>query len=503
MEIGFNKKEMLASKNLVINHDFTNGIIFGRTGSGKTTCAISPNIEDRIKNDFGVIVYDFKGTLHLQVKYIANKHNKLDKVIEIGKPWGVKVNLFDYLNIDTLSYIVPDTSDKLKFWNDAARNLFSTVAKIHKDLNHLFHELVYLFRNDYLADLEKEFIKNISYSQLLKYLNSKEDIQNFVQNALNAIELLEYKIRTIKSKELNLKYGIYKKSYEFRCIKLKDLLETLKYYVNCKNDSDSGRMAVLNHLNSMLMNVASKDYLNVSQIEVVEELRKGKIVIIDVSALNENSMNILNLAIYSKLQRGLYSVMKPVTIFVDEAQKILHKDYLPQVDVCRESRFEYIFATQDEILLKNKLGSNKFEELYVNIVSKYSFETNSNNLNNKFEYIDLNTNRKSIANPMFIDKKDLIKVEHEFQKSTLVLSHSDYLSSKNEIYILKYDETLIEDYKVIIQTIDDHIIECKYIYHPNKKAFMRKYNIKKVDYMYLFEESINFEVEEELEEDCG
>lgn len=262
-------------------------------------------------------------------------------------------------------------------------------------------------------------------------------------------------------------------------------------------------MAVLNHLNSMLMNVASKDYLNVSQIEVVEELRKGKIVIIDVSALNENSMNILNLAIYSKLQRGLYSVMKPVTIFVDEAQKILHKDYLPQVDVCRESRFEYIFATQDEILLKNKLGSNKFEELYVNIVSKYSFETNSNNLNNKFEYIDLNTNRKSIANPMFIDKKDLIKVEHEFQKSTLVLSHSDYLSSKNEIYILKYDETLIEDYKVIIQTIDDHIIECKYISHPNKKAFMRKYNIKKVDYMYLFEESINFEVEEELEEDCG
>ena len=201
--------------------------------------------------------------------------------------------------------------------------------------------------------------------------------------------------------------------------------------------------------------------------------------------------------------RIIYEKIKDCIFFIDEAQKVLHKDYLPQVDVCRESRFEYIFATQDEILLKNKLGSNKFEELYVNIVSKYSFETNSNNLNNKFEYIDLNTNRKSIANPMFIDKKDLIKVEHEFQKSTLVLSHSDYLSSKNEIYILKYDETLIEDYKVIIQTIDDHIIECKYISHPNKKAFMRKYNIKKVDYMYLFEESINFEVEEELEEDCG
>ncbi|MCT7464606.1 TraM recognition domain-containing protein [Aliarcobacter cryaerophilus] len=505
MEIGFNKKEMLASKNLVIDHDFTNGIIFGRTGSGKTTCAILPNIEDRIKNDFGIIVYDFKGNLHLQVKYIANKYKKLDQVIEIGKPWGVKVNLFDYLNIDTLSYIVNETDTIDSYWNDAARSLFATVARIHKDMNYFFYELRDLFKYDYLNNLEKEFIKKLSYFQISKYVNSLEDIKQFIENSLEAIRVIEYKIGTIdKNKELKSTYDVFKKSYEVRCIKLKQLLETLKYYTNVKNDSrDTGRVAVLNHLNSILMNVASKDYLNVSQIDVVEELRNGKIVIIDVSSLNFNCMNVLNLAIYSKLQRGLYNVMKPVTIFIDEAQKVLHKDYLPQVDVCRESRFEYILATQDEKLLKTKLGTNKFEELYANIVSKYSFATNSNDINNKFEYIDLNTNRKAMANPMFLDKKDLIKVEHEFQKASLVLAHSDYLADEDEIYILKYDETLIEDYKVVIQTIDDDVIECKYISHPNKYLFMKKYNIKKVDYMYLFEESINFEVEEELEEDCG
>ena len=101
---------------------------------------------------------------------------------------------------------------------------------------------------------------------------------------------------------------------------------------------------------------------------------------------------------------------------LDEAQKVLNKDYLPQVDICRESKFEYIFATQDEILLQNKLGQNKFEELYTNIASKYSFATNSNEIKNKFEYIDLNTNKKAIAIPMFFDNEDLIKVEHEFQK---------------------------------------------------------------------------------------
>mgnify|MGYP003617304181 CR=1 FL=1 len=41
MEIGFNKNEVKTLKNLVINHDFTNAIMFGRTGSGKTSCESS------------------------------------------------------------------------------------------------------------------------------------------------------------------------------------------------------------------------------------------------------------------------------------------------------------------------------------------------------------------------------------------------------------------------------------------------------------------------------
>src|SRR5574344_1360776 len=262
MEIGFNKKEMLASKNLVIDHDFTNGIIFGRTRSGKTTCAILPNIEDRIKNDFGIIVYDFKGNLHLQVKYIANKYKKLDQVIEIGKPWGVKVNLFDYLNIDTLSYIVNETDTIDSYWNDAARSLFATVARIHKDLNYFFYELRDLFKYDYLNNLEKEFIKKLSYFQISKYVNSLEDIKQFIENSLEAIRVIEYKIGTIdKNKELKSTYDVFKKSYEVRCIKLKQLLETLKYYTNVKNDSrDTGRVAVLNRSEEHTSELQSPDH---------------------------------------------------------------------------------------------------------------------------------------------------------------------------------------------------------------------------------------------------
>ena len=51
MAMGFNNSNNKSLKEMIFNKEFTNGIVFGRTGSGKTTCAILPNIEDRIKSD--------------------------------------------------------------------------------------------------------------------------------------------------------------------------------------------------------------------------------------------------------------------------------------------------------------------------------------------------------------------------------------------------------------------------------------------------------------------
>jgi hypothetical protein len=246
---------------------------------------------------------------------------------------------------------------------------------------------------------------------------------------------------------------------------ISELLSTLEFYNYTKIEDTGGRNAVLNHLSSILVDVAKKDFLNESQIDIVKELRSGKIVIIDVSTFNENSLNIINLAIYTRLQKILFKDSKPVTIFIDEAQKVLNSNYLPQVDVCRESKFEYIFATQDEILLENKLGQNKFAELYINIITKYSFASNSNDIVNNFEFIDLSTNRKAFANPLFINKNDLIEIEYLFQKKNDILSYSDY--EENGIYVLKYDEKLIEEYKILIERSNGEYKETKFILFPN------------------------------------
>lgn len=492
MGLGFNLNESKVFKDLVVNHDFTNAIIFGRTGSGKTSCAILPNIENRIKSNYGLLVYDFKGNLHLQVKYLANKYERLSDVIEIGKPWGKKINICDYLSINNLSQIVGESKVLDNYWTNASKNLFEVIYKIHKDLNYLIVELNDELKKSKMNSLffSSEFVKHSSYNQIHKYINNLRSIKEFYTTTLEIHKELKFVLNFDMDRNKNyLKYKT--------CIKILDniseLLSTLEFYNNSKIEDTGGRNAVLNHLSSILVDVAKKDFLNESQIDIVKELRSGKIVIVDVSTINENSLNIINLAIYTRLQKILFKDSKPVTIFIDEAQKILNSDYLPQVDVCRESKFEYIFATQDEILLENKLGQNKFAELYINIITKYSFASNSNDIVNNFEFIDLSTNRKAFANPLFIDKNDLIKIEYLFQKKNDILSYSDYEDSENGIYVLKYDEKLIEEYKILIEKINGEYEETKFILFPNTykmEETSKNINDDSLDCDFILEEII-------------
>ena len=492
MGLGFNLNESKVFKDLVVNHDFTNAIIFGRTGSGKTSCAILPNIENRIKSNYGLLVYDFKGNLHLQVKYLANKYERLSDVIEIGKPWGKKINICDYLSINNLSQIVGESNVLDNYWTNASKNLFEVIYKIHKDLNYLIVEL-----NDELKKSKKsslffssEFVKNSSYNQIQKYINSLRSIKEFYTTTLEIHNELKFVLNFDMHRNKNyLKYKTCSKILD----NISELLSTLEFYNYTKIEDTGGRNAVLNHLSSILVDVAKKDFLNESQIDIVKELRSGKIVIVDVSTFNENSLNIINLAIYTRLQKILFKDSKPVTIFIDEAQKVLNSNYLPQVDVCRESKFEYIFATQDEILLENKLGQNKFAELYINIITKYSFASNSNDIVNNFEFIDLSTNRKAFANPLFIDKNDLIKIEYLFQKKNDILSYSDYEDSENGIYVLKYDEKLIEEYKILIEKINGEYEETKFILFPNTykmEETSKNINDDSLDCDFILEEII-------------
>lgn len=98
-----------------------------------------PNIEDRIKSGYGVLIYDFKGTLHLQTKYLANKYNKLSDVIEIGKPWGKKINLCDYLSLKQIPMII---KKNIYMLNKELKNIDKNFQPMYEEKR--FHTQVYI-----------------------------------------------------------------------------------------------------------------------------------------------------------------------------------------------------------------------------------------------------------------------------------------------------------------------------------------------------------------------
>lgn len=445
MTIGFNVKNTELKRNLLAKQTSTSAIYYGRTGSGKTSCAILPNIEDRIKSDYGLLIYDFKGNLHAQVKHLAKKHNKLDSVIEIGKPWGKKINLCDYLSIKQISAILDGATYHDQYWTTASKNLFEAIYTIYKNLHFLKEKLstIDIAFNTIIDCIEDE----ISYKTLFKIVSSAKNVSQFYKDSNSSIESIEeYTLINEDDKEI---YGKLKRLKKAIAI-TKESLTSLSLYENVRDTETGGKNAVVNHLSSIMNSVASKEFLNENEIDIIKELRSEKIIVIDVANLNENILNTINLCVYSRLQRLNSKSKKPVSIVIDEAHKILSPKYLPEVDVCRESNFEYIFATQDPILLINKLGENKFDELCVNIIEKYSFNTDDYNYLKKFEYINMNTNKTSIIKePLFINEESLFDAEYTFQRKEMIYGFAEYKNDKK--YILISDEKLIEDFKVIVQ----------------------------------------------------
>lgn len=435
MKMGFDIKENRNTKRIEVPKDFTNAMFFGRTGSGKTTGAILPVMEDRIKSDYGLLVYDFKGSLHLQTKYLANKYKKLNNVIEIGKPWGKNINVIKFLTTKQLLNVVQSDNGTNDYWDTASKNLLEGIYSILNLEKYIFTKL-----SDLLGE---NYINEISFKKIHDIVNKPTNLKNF---------LLEYKNSRIKTIELKYQKVLNKiensallSTISKKIKHLKENIKSLENYELVNDGDDSGRNGVVSHLASYTGNIASNDFLNYDDFDIVGELRRGKIIIINVSNLTENSLNLINLGIYSSLQRLNQKFLNPVSIIVDEAQKILHADYLPETDVCRESRFEYIFATQSPVLLENKLTTNKYKELIQNVITRMSFATNENDLYEPHIYIDTYY-RTQYAEPLFINDIDLFKVEVLYQKK---LGIFDYVEEdRKNIFYIKFDAKLYEQSKV-------------------------------------------------------
>lgn len=463
--LGFIKNQDQSHKSQstpIIDESFTNALCFGKTGAGKTAGFIMPNIEERLKNNHGILIYDYKGNLHLQVKALANKYSRLSDVYELGKPWGIKTNILEDYNYRQLSLIFEQLhgSNLDSYWMKASRNLFLSIyklmeleSKIENMLNEDFHEVIY---NRFSSKTKNRFY--LSFETIMKNVSSVVHLKRFLANITNRNR--RYKSRIpfiIKEEQTHKKLSLFIKITD----EIDKILDNLDAYTKLKDEEqEHGKYAVISSLNNIISDIAENEYINhKNSFNIAEELRAGKIIIINVDSFSENLLNLLNNAIYNRLQFLKIEHSHPVTIFIDEAQKVLHKDSLPDVDVCRENKFEYILATQDKILLAAKLGDENTVMLTRNIVSQYSFASTDQFSNtfdlSTFEYRNLMTNTKNYTKPIFLDEDELYSTELLYQDSLNIFNYVE--TNYSTTYILKYDALLYMNNEIDVVHSDGYI----------------------------------------------
>ena len=460
---------------IIVPQTFTHSIAFGQTGSGKTSSFIYPNLLQRLKSGHGILVYDYKGKEHLSVKYLAHMAGRLDDIVEIGKPWGESINLIEKMDEDELDKFFDNIlkhGEDSKYWQNSAKSLGQTLLAVLKGIA-AFSKSLQAIDGVERSEIETSSLEGFRYPttrtlhSLVKICKTFEVLKVFISDLHALIEEAESMIKTAA------KYALAENSLdeELRA-KLTDAIakkEALKIIIETNKNSldsfggDSNENLTQNIMGSLLsplLSLSQNESFNNDEFDITKELNAGKIIIINGESLSNTVMESLNNTILYELSKRTKSLnINPVSIFIDEVQRVVSKNTDLPIDVFREAKVDLFLATQNSALLKEKLKEEKFDALMGNLTQKFYFKSSyDEGLETKlilreletFSYIcsDDDFMNEYKAKPLFLDRDKLILVEFKYQKSQYVLENFLY-KYRNAKLILDYDARLYKDNNVI------------------------------------------------------
>jgi len=490
----------------IVKDGFSHAICIGETGSGKTTGFILPNIEDRLSKGYGLLVYDFKGTLSKNVKHIAQRHDRLGDIHEIGVAWGEKINIIKWLNSKELYELFFSIINKNDIsnssWHSSAAILAVGIVEILRSLEEL--EKWYIANGMSLGNLEFHYaldhedkVTSVSWgvdgakdglfrfvyprSASIKSLNEcVNTISNFAM-FIDGGEALCAFLKACVSKAMGEMFELSQKRFaEFAKIKemaydkfaaplkLLDRLgkgfEKLASYRELsltKTDDYAGNYGVIFSLNSAIYKLCDFDFFSYDDFDAVDALNQGKVIIVQTGLLSDDLANALNKSICLSLaKRAKLKEKTPVSIIIDEAYRVINKNSDLATDILREARAEIILAIQNESQLINKLGEFRYKELKGNLTEQFIFRCNDKNhaLETDVDVAKLATHdyvrgdgKQVLSAPkMFIDEKEAQNAEFVYQSRLGVveklLEPKVYaaLCARGGDYLAVFDETLFE-----------------------------------------------------------
>ena len=456
------------SKDTIVPLNFTHSCAIGQTGCGKTSSYIYPNIEDRIKREHSLIVYDYKGKEHTSVKFLAAKQNRLNDVVELGKYWGESINIIKYMaNADledflTALFALNDTEND--FWGKSAVNvsiaildIIDAIAKVidaaEQNSTTLNFKKHLCEKNDYKYPTKK------TLHSLSLVTASLDSLRGFVKNLNN----LQDNLKSIMIEEIDNNKDLSKEEAFEKYKKVAYHIQNLQYVIkhahkkleefgNISSSSGSkSYQTILLSINAPLTGIANKKTLNTDSFDIIEALQNKKIIVVNAQTFSEDILASFSSSLFKELgKRTVKKNLQPVSIFVDEAQRVVSKSFDLPVDVFREAKVEFFLSFQNSELMISALGENKFDALLQNLSDRFIYKNvgyfgeYDTSILRSFEYIHDGKEDAKIkqATPLFIEDKESYEVELEYQKHLGLHSMFDVAKEDSDKVILHNENEL-------------------------------------------------------------
>lgn len=472
----------VSNNSLIVTKDYTHSCAIGQTGSGKTSCYIYPNLQQRIKDKDAILFFDYKGKEHQAVKYFAKEHNRFNDVIEIGKDWGKSINIIKYMSKSDLEDFIKNIVSMEKsneYWARAGSNIAVSILSIISD----YDKFITLVENHPKKDelfifcIKDDSSKNIPRAKTLyslyEIVKSTESVKEFHEHMSSFTEdftdglkqLTTQSEQLVVRKEVNIVNSLKDITKELFILqkKLNDNLKCLSTFQ--QKTGSSNHESLINSINKPISSLSLKKSLNDDNFDVIEALNQNKIVIINTQEFSDSALSYFSNSLFKEFEKRTNQMANnSISVFIDEAQRVISSEYDLPIDVLREARVELFLAFQNEELMVEKLGLNKYKSLSKNITRKFQFKNeddeDTDNLE-KFEYVASDSVKKAV--PIFLDKSILFNIELEYQRKLNIFKKYDINKSSYKNMVFIHDSKLFENNQMLLININNkaEIVEIK------------------------------------------